>query len=176
MLYREFGRTGWQVSVIGLGTWNIGNQWGKMEDSTAHDIVRTAFDHGMNLFDTAESYGIPNGLSEIRLGRALQGIRDQVRIVSKVGNWGKRTGQGIPKTTVDMIRGVGMRVLGGYGVTGLMFCYVMKVIFKILLYILLDSRLFGWRVLFVNMAFQQMIFRFSRIFTQLQMENVLLLK
>ncbi|MBB16847.1 aldo/keto reductase [Candidatus Poribacteria bacterium] len=112
MLYREFGRTGWQVSVIGLGTWNIGNQWGEMEDSTAHDIVRTAFDHGMNLFDTAESYGIPNGLSEIRLGRALQGIRDQVRIVSKVGNWGKRTGQGIPKTTVDMIRGCGHACLG----------------------------------------------------------------
>ena len=60
MLYREFGRTGWEISAIGLGTWNIGNQWGEMEDSTAHDIVKTAFDHGMNLFDAAESYGIPN--------------------------------------------------------------------------------------------------------------------
>ncbi len=112
MLYREFGGTGWEVSAIGLGTWNIGNQWGEMEDSTAHDIVRTAFDHGMNLFDVAESYGIPNGLSEIRLGRALKGIRDQVHIVSKVGNWGKRTGQGVPKTTVDMIRGCGHACLG----------------------------------------------------------------
>ena len=112
MLYREFGGTGWEVSAIGLGTWNIGNQWGEMEDSTAHDIVRTAFDCGMNLFDVAESYGIPNGLSEIRLGRALKGIRDQVHIVSKVGNWGKRTGQGVPKTTVDMIRGCGHACLG----------------------------------------------------------------
>ncbi|HHZ89116.1 TPA: aldo/keto reductase [Candidatus Poribacteria bacterium] len=112
MLYREFGRTGWEISAIGLGTWNIGNQWGEMEDSTAHDIVKTAFDHGMNLFDAAESYGIPNGLSEIRLGQALKGIRDQVHIVSKVGNWGKRTGQGVPKTTVDMIRVCGHACLG----------------------------------------------------------------
>jgi aryl-alcohol dehydrogenase-like predicted oxidoreductase len=58
----------------------------------------------MNLFDTAESYGVPNGLSEERLGVALAGIRHNVYVVSKIGNWGKRTGQGVPKTTVDMIR------------------------------------------------------------------------
>ena len=104
MIYRDFGRTGWQVSAIGMGTWNIGNQWGEIDDTTAWATIRSAFDHGMNLFDTAESYGIPNGLSEERLGVALAGIRHQVYIVSKVGNWGKRTGQGVPKTTVDMIR------------------------------------------------------------------------
>jgi aryl-alcohol dehydrogenase-like predicted oxidoreductase len=58
----------------------------------------------MNLFDTAESYGIPNGLSEERLGTALTGIRHSVYVVSKIGHWGARTGQGVPKTTVDMIR------------------------------------------------------------------------
>jgi aryl-alcohol dehydrogenase-like predicted oxidoreductase len=58
----------------------------------------------MNLFDTAESYGIPNGLSEERLGIALAGIRHQVYIVSKIGHWGLRTGQAVPKNTVDMIR------------------------------------------------------------------------
>jgi len=35
MLYRDFGKTGWQISVIGMGTWNIGNQWGEMDDATA---------------------------------------------------------------------------------------------------------------------------------------------
>lgn len=104
MLYREFGKTGWQVSAIGMGTWNIGNQWGEIDDVTAWATVHSAFEHGMNLFDTAESYGIPNGLSEERLGAALAGVRHQVYVVSKVGHWGKRTGQGVPKTTVDMIR------------------------------------------------------------------------
>ncbi len=104
MLYREFGSTGWEVSAIGMGTWNIGNQWGELDDATAWATVRAAFDAGMNLFDTAESYGIPNGLSEMRLGEALSGIRHQVYVVSKIGHWGQRTGQGVPYTTVDMIR------------------------------------------------------------------------
>jgi myo-inositol catabolism protein IolS len=103
MLYRDFGSTGWKVSAIGLGTWNIGNQWGEVDDAVAYSTIRKAYENGINLFDTAESYGIPNGLSEERLGVALGGIRHQVHVVTKVGNWGKRTGQGIPKTTPDMI-------------------------------------------------------------------------
>lgn len=104
MLYRDFGRTGWRVSAIGMGTWNIGNQWGELSDTTAWSTVRAAFEQGVNLFDTAESYGIPNGLSEERLGVALAGIRHRVYLVSKIGHWGKRTGQAVPKATVDMIR------------------------------------------------------------------------
>ncbi len=104
MLYRKFGKTGWDVSAVGLGTWNIGNQWGEMDDASAESIVRAAYDNGMNLFDVAESYGIPNGNSELRLGRALKGIRQEVRVVSKIAHWGKRTGQAVPKTTPDMIR------------------------------------------------------------------------
>jgi myo-inositol catabolism protein IolS len=104
MLYRDFGKTGWQVSVVGMGTWNIGNQWGELDDATAWATVRSAFDHGVTLFDTAESYGTLNGLSEERLGVALAGIRHQAYLVSKIGHWGKRTGQAVPKTTVDMIR------------------------------------------------------------------------
>ena len=104
MLVRGFGKLGWKVSAIGMGTWNIGNQWGELDDATVWATVRAAYDSGMNLFDAAESYGIPNGLSEERLGVSLAGIRHQVHVVSKIGNWGKRTGQGVPKTTVDMIR------------------------------------------------------------------------
>lgn len=104
MIYRSFGSTGWQVSAIGLGTWNIGNQWGEIDDATAYATIRTSLDHGVNLFDTAESYGIPNGLSEQRLGKALGGVRHNAYIVSKIGNFGKRTGQGVPLTTPDMIR------------------------------------------------------------------------
>lgn len=112
MLYKAFGSTGWQVSAIGLGTWNIGNQWGDIDATTAWATIQAAFESGVNLFDTAESYGIPNGLSEMRLGRALAGIRHRVYIVSKIGNWGKRTGGEIPKTGVDSIRVSGHAILG----------------------------------------------------------------
>lgn len=104
MLYRPFGNTGWDVSAIGLGTWNIGNQWGEIDDATAYATIRAAIDAGMNLIDTAESYGVPNGLSEERVGRAIGGQRHALYVVSKIGHWGERTGQGVPKTTVDMIR------------------------------------------------------------------------
>ncbi|MEO1792002.1 MAG: aldo/keto reductase [Cyanobacteria bacterium J06629_19] len=104
MLYRDFGKTGFQVSAIGLGTWNIGNQWGSISEPRAIATIRSAIDHGINLIDTAESYGIPAGLSEERLGKALVGVRNQVHIVSKIGRWGRRTGQMVPMTTPDMVR------------------------------------------------------------------------
>ncbi|MEO0533405.1 MAG: aldo/keto reductase [Cyanobacteria bacterium P01_A01_bin.123] len=104
MFYREFGKTGFQVSAMGLGTWNIGNQWGHIDESTAIATVRSAVDQGINLIDTAESYGIPAGLSEERLGKALIGLRDKVHLVTKIGRWGRRTGQMVPMTTVDMVR------------------------------------------------------------------------
>ncbi|MAS34760.1 MAG: aldo/keto reductase [Anaerolineaceae bacterium] len=112
MIFKDFGKLGWPVSAVSLGTWNIGNQWGDIDDATAWATVRSAYDNGVNLFDTAESYGIPNGLSEQRLGVALAGIRHNVYIVSKIGNWGKRTGDGVPKNSVDMFR------LCGHGIVG----------------------------------------------------------
>jgi myo-inositol catabolism protein IolS len=104
MLYRDFGKTGLKVSAIGLGTWNIGNQWGEIDEDTALATVHAALDHGVNIIDTAESYGIPCGLSEERLGRALKGKRDRVHIITKIGRWGRRSGQMVPMTTVDMVR------------------------------------------------------------------------
>ncbi|MBT3275292.1 MAG: aldo/keto reductase [Spirochaetales bacterium] len=113
MLYREFGKTGWKVSAIGQGCWNIGNQWGEMSDAQAERILRAAYDNGINLFDTAESYGSPNGTSELRLGSFIKRIdREKIYVVSKIGNWGKRTGQGVPKTTADMIRACGHACCG----------------------------------------------------------------
>lgn len=112
MLYRDFGSTGWKVSAIGQGCWNIGNQWGEMSDETADRIIKTAYESGMNLFDVAESYGIPNGICEIRLGKAVKRFRDKIYLVSKIAWWGGRTGQNVPKTTADMIRGCGHACCG----------------------------------------------------------------
>ena len=104
MLHRTFGKTGIDVSAVGLGTWNIGNQWGDTSDATAFATIRAAFDSGVTLFDTAENYGIPGGTSEERLGMALAGIRHRVTVVSKTGNWGRRIGRLIPREYPDTIR------------------------------------------------------------------------
>ncbi len=104
MLYRDFGKTGMKVSAIGMGCWNIGDQWGQMDDATAWSVIRAAFDNGINLYDVAESYGVPNGQCEERLGAGLAGIRHRVHVVTKIGFWGNRTGQKVHKTTVDIIR------------------------------------------------------------------------
>ena len=112
MLTKSFGKLGWPVSAVGLGAWNIGNQWGDIDDATAWTTVRAAYDAGMTLFDVAESYGFPNGLSEMRVGQALSGLRHNVILVSKIGNWGRRTGGLIPKTGVDSIRISGHAILG----------------------------------------------------------------
>ena len=112
MLTKSFGKLGWPVSAVGLGAWNIGNQWGEIDDATAWATVRAAYHAGMTLFDVAESYGFPNGLSEMRVGQALSGIRHNVILVSKIGNWGQRTGGAIPKTGVDSIRISGHAILG----------------------------------------------------------------
>jgi myo-inositol catabolism protein IolS len=97
--YRTLGKTGWQVSVIGLGTWNIGGQWGEVDDRTALATVWRAYECGVNFFDTADAYGEPPGRSEELLGKALQGIRHEVFIATKVGNWARRHGHPLPYTS-----------------------------------------------------------------------------
>ena len=66
MHYRKFGNTDWQVSEIGLGTWQLGADWGNVDDATSEKVLAAAVDSGVNFFDTADCYGV--GLSEKRLG------------------------------------------------------------------------------------------------------------
>ena len=83
---RRLGHSGLAVSVVGLGTNNFGMRIG-LEESRA--VVHAALDHGVNLFDTSDSYGD----SEERLGEILQGNRDDVLIATKFGNDVRRLGQ-----------------------------------------------------------------------------------
>ncbi|MCX7968940.1 MAG: aldo/keto reductase, partial [Armatimonadetes bacterium] len=53
----------------------------------------------VNFFDTADAYGEPPGRSEELLGKALQGIREEVFIATKVGNWARRHGHPLPYTS-----------------------------------------------------------------------------
>jgi aryl-alcohol dehydrogenase-like predicted oxidoreductase len=71
MRVRILGRTGLRVSVIGLGTWQFGGEWGKnFSQSEADAILDAAADCGINLIDTAECYG-PDQLSEKLIGDYL---------------------------------------------------------------------------------------------------------
>ena len=97
--YRKLGKTEWHVSAIGLGTWNIGGQWGEVDDRTALATIWRAYECGVNFFDTADAYGEPPGRSEELLGKALQGIRHEVFIATKVGNWARRHGHPLPYTS-----------------------------------------------------------------------------
>ncbi len=66
---RPLGRTGSSVSVVGLGTWQLGADWGDVDDATARQVLDTALDAGVTLLDTADVYG--DGRSEQRIAAAL---------------------------------------------------------------------------------------------------------
>ncbi len=59
---RTLGKTGYDVTEIGMGTWNIGADWGDVSDEEAHEAVRAALDTGITFLDTADVYG--DGRSE----------------------------------------------------------------------------------------------------------------
>jgi len=81
MEYRQLGRSGLQVSAIGLGT----NNFGRRLDKRATDIViNHALDMGINMIDTANSYS--GGLSEEFIGLALKGKRQKAIIATKVSS------------------------------------------------------------------------------------------
>jgi len=85
MEFRRLGQSGLVVSVVGLGTNNLGM---KLDEESGQAVVHAALDAGVTLFDTADSYG----QSEERLGRFLRGHRDNVVIATKFGSDVRRRG------------------------------------------------------------------------------------
>ena len=69
MQQRPLGRTGRTVSAIGLGTWQLGGDWGEVPESDARAVLAASADAGVTLFDTADVYG--DGRSEAIIGRFL---------------------------------------------------------------------------------------------------------
>jgi len=80
MLYRRIGKCGSRVSVLGFGSWlTIG---GTVDKKTATKLIRSAFDNGINFFDTADVYS--NGKAEKFLGSAMQEFkRSELFLASK---------------------------------------------------------------------------------------------
>src|SRR6202045_1659796 len=81
---KTLGRTGVQVSALGLGGYHLGSA---TTDQVANDIVAKALDHGIDFFDNAWEYH--DGLSEERLGRALKGKRQSAFLMTKVCTHGR---------------------------------------------------------------------------------------
>lgn len=97
MRYRELGTTGITVSEVGFGLWTVTTTWWEVTDEAlAVRLLQEAFDLGITLFDTADTYG--NGYGETILPKALPGKRGEMVIATKFGyDWqhygGARTGQ-----------------------------------------------------------------------------------
>jgi aryl-alcohol dehydrogenase-like predicted oxidoreductase len=83
MQQRPLGRTGADVSVVGLGTWQLGGDWGDVDDDTAAEVLDAALDAGITLLDTADVYG--DGRSEERIRKALVARSDRPFVATKAG-------------------------------------------------------------------------------------------
>ena len=84
MRYKKFGNSDLETSVVGFGGWPMGRgHYGSFDDNEVVRAVHASIDLGVTLFDTAAVYGWGEG--EKLLGRALEGKREDVVIVSKAG-------------------------------------------------------------------------------------------
>ncbi len=99
MEYRNLGSTGLKVSIVGIGCNNFGR---RCDEVTTADVVHTAFDVGINFFDTADVYG-PRGVSEELLGKAINGMdRSKIIIATKYAS---------PMGEGDLMKGASRRYI-----------------------------------------------------------------
>ncbi len=83
MKTRILGKTGYQVSEIGMGCWQLGGDFGPIEDATSQQALTAAHDAGITFFDTADVYG--GGRSETQVGHFLKGAGAGSVVATKVG-------------------------------------------------------------------------------------------
>lgn len=113
------GRTGATVSSLGLGTWQLGADWGDVSEADAHAVLDAAVDSGVTLFDTADAYG--DGRSEQLIARYLQSRPDAgVFVATKMGRrvpqtvenystknfraWSDRSRRNLGVDTLDLVQ------------------------------------------------------------------------
>ena len=84
MKHRLLGKTGFNISEISLGTWQVGGKWGDpFNHATADTILNAAIDNGVNFIDTADVYG--NGESEKAVGRVVRSRKERIFVATKCG-------------------------------------------------------------------------------------------
>jgi len=112
---RTLGKTGYTVSEIGLGCWQLGgSDWGAVDDASGFAILSAAHDAGVNFFDTADVYG--DGRSESLIGRWLKDTRRPVFIATKLGRTGelypdRYTEAGLRAATEASLKRLGVETL-----------------------------------------------------------------
>src|SRR5690348_2777265 len=112
MQTRTLGRTGRPVSVIGLGTWQLGADWGEVEEADALAVLDAAYDAGVRFFDTADVYG--DGRSESLIGTWLKAHPDSgVTVATKMG---RRVDQVLDNYNLDNFRAWNDRSRANLGV------------------------------------------------------------
>jgi L-galactose dehydrogenase len=88
MIYKELGKTGSRVSIIGFGASPLGDEFGATDPKEGERAIHCAIERGINYFDVAPYYG--RTLAETRLGEALRGRRDEVMLATKMGRYDAR--------------------------------------------------------------------------------------
>mgnify|MGYP001296008937 FL=1 len=106
--YRRLGKTELKVSVVGVGAWQFGGEWGKTFTQAEVDaILHQARDLGINFIDTAECYG--DHLSESFIGKAIEKERDKWVVATKFGHKFhdkfKRTDEYRPDQVLEQLEG-----------------------------------------------------------------------
>jgi aryl-alcohol dehydrogenase-like predicted oxidoreductase len=119
MHIRTLGRTGHEVSEIGFGAWQIGADWGDVEEEAAMATLRAAADAGVTFFDTADVYG--DGRSERLVGRLLrERAGEPITVATKMGRrldqtvanyspehfraWNDRSRENLGVETLDLVQ------------------------------------------------------------------------
>lgn len=100
MKKRRFGKTGFMMSEIALGTWQLGSVWGEpFDELVALDTLKAATEEGINAFDTADVY--QDGLSEKAIGQYIKGLKEKPFIITKTGRrLEKHTKEGYNETNI----------------------------------------------------------------------------
>ncbi|MFI5583711.1 aldo/keto reductase [Amycolatopsis sp. NPDC051758] len=114
---RKITRLGREVSVVGLGCWQLGADWGEVDENDALAVLHAAADAGVTFFDTADVYG--DGRSETLVGRFLAD-RGDVFVATKMGRraeqvpenyvranfreWNDRSRRNLGVDTLDLVQ------------------------------------------------------------------------
>lgn len=102
MQERVLGRTGKAVGIVGLGCWQLGADWGSVDEDDALEVLAASVDAGVTFLDTADVYG--DGRSERLIGRFLaERGREGITVATKMG---RRADPHVPEAyTLDAFRG-----------------------------------------------------------------------